>query len=175
MFVSVDVPAADRLRPVDNSARGYLASFYANREWKGEPDLVRREPAIFFHYHWDQDALPDPFSADWAARLRVEKPGEYGLELVASGPALILLDGRTLLRQSAFESLDPVTTTATLEAGDHVLVVRYLESSYASTIRFFWRPPLSRREVIPLRDLIALSPDEYREIRESLPKPEAGP
>ena len=96
MFVSIDVPAADRLQPADISTRGYLASFYANKEWVGEPALVRREPAILFHYHWDQDALPDPFSADWAARLQVEHPGEYGFELVATGPALVLLDGRTV-------------------------------------------------------------------------------
>ncbi|MCM3875700.1 MAG: glycosyltransferase family 39 protein [Thermoanaerobaculia bacterium] len=175
MFVSIDVPAADRFQPVDNSTRGYLASFYANAEWEGEPDLVRREPAILFHYHWDQDALPDPFGADWAARLHVEHPGKYGFELVATGPALVLLDGQAVIRQSVFESLEPVLGTATLAAGEHLLVVRYLESSYASVIRFLWRPPLSRRRLIPLKDLTALSAEEYRRIRGTLPKPELKP
>ena len=176
MFVSIEVPAVDRLHPTDNSTRGYLASFYANKEWTGEPDLVRREPAILFHYHWDQDALPDPFSADWAARLHVEHPGEYGFELVAAGPALVLLDGRTVIRQSVFESLEPVTGAATVAAGEHLLVVRYLENSYASIIRFLWRPPLSQRwALIPLGNLTALSAEEYQRIRETLPKPERKP
>jgi 4-amino-4-deoxy-L-arabinose transferase-like glycosyltransferase len=175
MFVSIEVPASDRLQPADNSARGYLASFYPNKEWKGEPAFARREPAILFHYHWAQDALPDPFSADWAARLHLEHPGEYRFELVASGPALVLLDGETVIRQSVFESMEPVSGTATLAAGEHLLVVRYLENSYASTIRFLWRPPLSRRGLIPLKDLTALSAEEYRRIRETLPKPELEP
>ena len=175
MFVSIEVPAADRLQPVDNSTRGYLASFYANKEWKGEPALVRREPAILFHYHWDQDALPDPFTADWAARLHVVHPGEYGFDLVAAGPALVLLNGETVIRQSVFESLEPVSGTATLAAGEHLLVVRYLENSYASIIRFLWRPPFSRLRLIPLKDLTALSAEEYRRIRETLPKVEPEP
>jgi 4-amino-4-deoxy-L-arabinose transferase-like glycosyltransferase len=176
MFVSIDVPAADRLRPADNSTRGYLARFYANREWKGEPALVRREPAILFHYHWDQDALPDPFSADWAARLHVEHPGDYRFELVATGPALVLLDGQTVIRQSVFESLEPVSGTAKLAVGEHLLLVRYLENSYASIIRFLWSPPLSRRRsLIPLGNLTALSAEEYQRIRETLPKPELKP
>jgi 4-amino-4-deoxy-L-arabinose transferase-like glycosyltransferase len=176
MFVSIDVPAVDRGRPADNSTRGYLASFYANEEWRGEPALVRREPAILFHYHWDQDALPDPFSVDWAARLHVENPGQYGFELVATGPALVLLDGQAVIRQSAFESVDPVLGTAALAAGEHLLVVRYLENSYGSVIRFLWSPPLSRRSaLIPLGDLTALSAEEYRRIREGLPKAGPGP
>ena len=176
MFVSIEVPAADRLRPVDNSTRGYLASFYANKEWEGEPTLVRREPAILFHYHWDQDALPDPFSADWAARLHVEHPGTYWFDLVAAGPALVLLDGHTVIRQSVFENLEPVTGTATLSAGQHLLVVRYLENSYASIIRFLWSPPLSQRYAsIPLEDLTALSDREYQQARKTLPKPERKP
>jgi len=176
MFISINVPAADRLQPADVSTRGYLASFYANKEWKGEPALVRREAAILFHYHWDQDALPDPFSADWAARLRVDRPGDYKFEVVATGPALVLLDGRTVLRQTLLESMDPVKGTATLTAGEHLLVVRYLENSYASIIRFLWRPALSRRPaLIPLGNLSALSAEEYQRIREALPKAEPGP
>jgi 4-amino-4-deoxy-L-arabinose transferase-like glycosyltransferase len=176
MFVSIDVPAADRLHSIDNSTRGYLASFYANKEWKGEPDLVRREPAILFHYHWHQDALPDPFSADWAARLHVEQSGEYRFELVATGPALVLLDSQTVMRQSLFENMDSVKGTATLATGEHLLVVRYLENSYASIIRFLWRPPLSRRPaLIPLGNLTALSVEEYQRVRETLPKPEPQP
>lgn len=176
MFVSVDVPAGDRLQPSDNSTRGYLATFYANKEWAGEPTLVRRDPAILFHYHWDQDALPDPFSADWAARVHVEHPGTYGFELVAAGPALVLVDGQTVIRQSVFESLEPVTGVATLNAGQHLLVVRYLENSYASIIRFLWRPPLSQRYAsIPLEDLTALSAEEYQQARKTLPKPERKP
>jgi len=176
MFVSIEVPAADRLQPAGISARGYLASFYANKEWRGEAALVRREPAILFHYHWDKDALPDPFSADWAARLRVDKPGEYEFELVATGPALVLLDGQIVIRQSLFENMDPVSGTATLAAGEHLLVVRYLENSYASIIRFLWRPPLSRRTaLIPLGNLTALSAEEYQRVRGALPKAEPGP
>ncbi len=170
MFVSIEVPVADRLQQVDNATKGYRATFYANKEWKGAPALVRREPAILFHYHWDQDALPDPFSADWATRLHVEHPGEYGFELVATGPAVVLLDGQVVIRQSGFESLEPVLGKSTLAAGEHVLVVRYLENSYASIIRFLWRPPLSRRPtLIPLGSLTALSAEDYERIRETLP------
>ena len=170
-FVSIEVPAGDRQHLEDVAACGYLGSFYPNAEWRGAPTLVRRDPAVFFHFHWDQDALVDPFTADWVARLKVDEPGEYGFEMLASGPALVVLDGQTVVRQALFESENPVRGSVTLSPGEHVLAIRYLERSFASTIRVWWQPPSSRRSVIPLRRLTALTPGEYEALRDSLPRP----
>lgn len=173
MFVSIEVPAEDRLHPADNSARGFLASFHQNEDWGGEPALVRREPAVFFHYHWDQDAIPPPFTVDWAARLQVDQSGDYGFELLATGPAEVVVDGRVLVEQSRFENFDPLTGSMPLSAGPHTLVVRYLQKSYGATIRLWWRPPGARRHsVIPLRALTATSQDESERLKTTLPKPQ---
>ena len=174
-FVSIEVSLAERRQAREACANGWLASFYEGEDWDGTPKIVRREAALLFHFHWDQEALSDPFSADYAARLRVDEPGEHQFELLATGPALVLVDGERVIEQTGFESMDTLAGVATLEAGEHLLVVRHVERSYASALRFWWRPPCGRRSLIPLGNLTALSPTEYESLRDSLPRPERRP
>jgi len=175
MFVSVEVPAEERLPLLAVRERGFLGYFYRNDGWQGEPALVRRDPAVMFRFHWDADALNDPFSADWAAHLAIDRAGAYQFVLLSGGPAAVLVDGECLLRQPGFESQEPLAGSVDLEAGDHVLVVRYLENSYISTIRLWWIPPGGARSVIPLGHLTAFTPQELSALRPELPRLEVRP
>ncbi len=183
MFFSVRVPksAYEAGTPPSLSGKGYRASYYANETW-GEtagpeslepPRLLRREAAILFHFHWDQDALPDPFTSDWTARLSIETPGTYEWKLLAGSPTVVLVNGQPAVTQRLFENLEPLTGTVTLEAGDVVLGVRYLEKGFASTVRFWWKPPGGQWETIPLRLLTPLDDAAYAAFRASSPKPVA--
>jgi hypothetical protein len=95
--------------------------------------------------------------------------GAYAFELVATGPARVLLDGVPLLVRSEVNSLDPATAQITLKAGEHLLSVRYVERSYKATIRLWWTPPGGRRSVIPLSRLRAPTRTEYDQLRGGLP------
>ncbi|HEY3172822.1 MAG TPA: glycosyltransferase family 39 protein [Thermoanaerobaculia bacterium] len=173
MFVSIVVPRLDfeRLPDATLFQAGFLEAYYPNQRWEGEPTVLRRAPAVHYHFHLHEEAVPGPFTADWAAFLRVERPGEYAFDLVASGPALLLLDNQRLLGTTAFDQMSPQRSVVSLSEGDHLLIVRYLERSLAAKVSLLWQPPGENTSVIPLRLLRPLTPDEYRDLRGRLPRP----
>jgi 4-amino-4-deoxy-L-arabinose transferase-like glycosyltransferase len=169
MFSSVAVPAPCRSPARAVLGTGYLAAYYPDPRFSGLPTLIRVDPAILFHFHQDEDALPHPFGVDWTAFVTAPVEGAYAFELVATGPARVLLDGVPLLVRSEVNSLDPATAQITLKAGEHLLSVRYVERSYKATIRLWWTPPGGRRSVIPLSRLRAPTRTEYDQLRGGLP------
>ena len=174
MFVTITVPWRRGEPPPDPALaeHGYLAAFYPESRWTAAPVLVRHDPAVFFHFHWEKDGLPGPFSADWAAHLRVEQAGEYGFGLVSSDPGYLLIDGAVVVAQGRREDTGLLQGKVRLEPGDHLLVVRYQRGSFASTLRCWWQPPGARRpSVIPLDNLTPLDQDEYLGLRGRLPLP----
>jgi hypothetical protein len=170
MFASIAVAAACRTPSVEARSRGFFGAYFANGSFSGQPALTRIDPAVMFHFHADEDGLPHPFGADWTAFLRVPLDGPYAFTLVAGGPARVLLDGVPLLERSEANSLEPVTATSELKAGEHVLAVRYVEESYVATVGLWWTPPGERRSVIPLSLLRAATPADYDQIRVRLPR-----
>ncbi len=174
MFVGIFVPREDLEHPSDTQAgqRGFLGAYYANEGWQGAPAILRRDPTVLFHFHFEQEALPGPFTADWAANLRVEQPGAYTFQLATSGPTVLLVDDQTVIATSDFEQVSPRTSAITLSEGEHRLVIRYLKKGYASTIQLLWQPPSGERSVIPLRLVSPLSREEYIQLRDRLPLPQ---
>ena len=171
-FVSVAVPREDVERPkAPRLANGGLTgAFYANRTWDGPPSLVRRDPSVLFHFH--SEPMPDPFTVDWSAWLRVETPGEHEFEMTASGPALLLVGGTPVVSQADFPPAHrPQRAQLHLAAGEHLLVVRYLESSFLSTIRLSWRPPGAEWAAIPVDLLRPVPAAQYLQFRDGLPRP----
>jgi 4-amino-4-deoxy-L-arabinose transferase-like glycosyltransferase len=175
MFVSIFVPRSELEHPSDPQAaqRGLLGAYYSNEDWQGVPEIVRRDPTVLFHFHWEQEALPGSFTADWTAKLRIEQPGSYTFQLATSGPTVLLVDDQTVIATSEFEQVFPRSSAITLSEGEHRLVIRYLKKGYASTIQLLWQPPSGERSVIPLRLVRPLSREEYIRLRDRLPLPQA--
>lgn len=175
MFVAIVVPRRDFYTPSDPDAeqKGFLGAYYPNQRWEGLPGIVRRDPAVFYHFHWHGEALPDPFTADWSASLRIEEPGRYVFDVVTTGPTAVFLDDRAIGVTHDFGDPHSLLATAELSKGDHVFAVRYLKKSYASTIYVSWRPPSGITSVIPLHLLRPLSREEYERLRPQLPRPGA--
>jgi hypothetical protein len=175
MFVSIFVPRADLESPLDPQAgqRGFLGAYYSNEEWRGDPAILRRDPAVIFHFHWEGEALPGTFTADWTAHLQVEQPGEYTMQMLTSGPTILLIDDKKVIETSDFERDAPLDGSVTLAAGDHRVVIRYLKKGYLATIWLVWQPPSGERSAIPLRLLRPLSREEYFALRDRLPLPRA--
>ena len=179
MFVQITVPRQD-LAPEGGawaSRSGFLGAYYANERWTGDPVIVRREPAIWFHSHWHEDPLPHPFTADWAARVQIDEPGEYAFELDTSGPTVLSFDQTRIFESSTDAS--PGRATVQASRGEHLLVVSYWEKSFRGIITLSWQPPNGKREVIPLSVLSPLSVQDYARLRDSFPRtretiPQAG-
>jgi hypothetical protein len=173
MFIHVLVPREDLERPrvADAGRSGFLGAYYANERWAGPPEIVRREPAIWFHTHWHEDILPHPFTADWTAVLRIDEPGTYSFELVTSGPTVLSLDRKKVLATQAIDDPDPQRVTLSLSRGEHLLAVSYWEESTRLTITLSWQPPSGKTEVIPMSVLRPLSAEEYARARDGLPRP----
>lgn len=173
MFASIFVPRADLEHPLDPQAgqRGFLGAYYLG-DWQGSPLILRREPAVLFHFHWERDALPGSFTADWAADLSVEQPGAYTFRMMATGPSVLLVDDETVIETNEFDEESPREGSLTLSPGHHRIVIRYAKGGYFSTIWLLWRPPSGEFSVIPLRLLRPLPEEEYIRLRERLPIPQ---
>ncbi|MEO8347978.1 MAG: PA14 domain-containing protein, partial [Acidobacteriota bacterium] len=175
MFVAIVVPRRDLYNPTDPAAvrNGFLGAYYPNERWEGRPGILRRDPAVFFHFHWHGEALPDPFTVDWSTQLRIEEPGRYVFDVTTAGPTAIFLDDRVIAEAAASGDPHSVLATAELSKGDHVFAVRFLKKMYASTIYVSWRPPSGITSAIPLRLLRPLSHEDYERLRPRLPTPGA--
>ncbi len=173
MFISIFVCRPDLEHPLDPLARqeGFLGAYYANEEWRGNPEILRRDPTPIFHFHWEREALAGPFTADWTAHLTAEQAGEYRFQMVASGPTILLVDEQEVMKTTDFEQDLPREGSIAFSRGDHRIVIRYLKKGYLSTIWVLWQPPSGKRSAIPLRLLRPFSPDEYFTLRDRLPKP----
>ncbi len=173
MFVGIFVPRAELKRPLDPQAgqKGFLGAYYANEDWQGPPAILRRDPTVAFHFHLDREGLPGPFTADWAANLRIEQPGPYLFEMMTSGPTLLFVDDQKVTETSEVDQESVRQAPAILSQGDHRVMVRYLKKGFFSTIRLVWQPPFGETSVIPLRLLTPLSREEYFRWRDRLPLP----
>src|SRR6185436_16285272 len=87
-----------------------------------------------------------PFYARWKGRLRVSKEGEYIFHLAANDAGRLFLDGRKVV-----ETVKPTGTstaapladndksgTATLEAGDHELLLEFYNDIGRDGVRLAW-------------------------------------
>lgn len=173
MFVSVFVPREELEHPADPQAaeRGFLGAYYQNEDWQGPPALVRREPTVMFHFHLDAEALRRTFSADWAADLLVEEPGQYRFWMLTSGPTVLLLDDETIIRSPYLDQELLRKGTLTLSTGHHRIVVRCLKKGYFSRFSLLWQTPSRQLSAIPMRLLLPLSVEEYARIKDDIPRP----
>jgi 4-amino-4-deoxy-L-arabinose transferase-like glycosyltransferase len=172
MFVVIRVPREDlgHQRGDRIAQKGFLGAYWANIHWTGEPTVTQREPAIWFHSHWDRDPLPHPFTAQWTAHLRIDEKGEYAFELATSGPTVLSFDQQKIFETSE-DSPFPHRVVVQASPGEHLLAVSYWERSFRGTITLAWQPPHGKTEVIPLAALTPLTLEEYARVRDGLPRP----
>jgi 4-amino-4-deoxy-L-arabinose transferase-like glycosyltransferase len=175
MFVDIQVPREDlgRQRAEGIAQNGFVGAYWGNEHWTGEPTILQREPAIWFHSHWGADPLPHPFTAQWAALLQIDEPGEYAFVLDTSGPTVLSFDQKKILATSN-DSPYPQLVRVAASPGKHLLAVSYWEKSFRGTITLAWQPPHGKTEVIPLGALTLLPGQEYARLRRSLPRPDDG-
>jgi beta-glucosidase len=150
------VPADLMHPPGAASASGFLAEYFANPDFQGNPALSRREPRIYLQREM-QDAeletqLPhNNYSARWSGELRAPYSGEYIIGIVrvrceeckAGDSAQVFLDDKLILSDETESSSRAAKETRTqLKQGAHYrLRVEYRQHSGGVGLQFVWRPP----------------------------------
>ncbi|HEX6623261.1 MAG TPA: glycoside hydrolase family 3 C-terminal domain-containing protein, partial [Pyrinomonadaceae bacterium] len=146
------VPVAPSALTGGDGARpaGLKGEYFDNKEWKGEPALVRTDADVNFNWGSISPApriKDDNFSVRWTGTLTAPESGKYLLGFAGNGGARLVLDGKTVVEDFANRRTRTLTKEVELEAGRRYDVrVEYQENAnhYASA-RLLWAPPSGGR------------------------------
>jgi beta-glucosidase len=145
-------PTGVLYEPVETSAlsnelmAGLKAEYFNNREFKGEPALVRTDPQIDFNWGSVSPAKEvneDNFSIRWTGKLKAYETGKYTLGWRSNGPVRIYVDGKLYLEETTNRRTRNAVKEFDFEAGrSYDLRIEYQENAnhYASA-RLVWSPP----------------------------------
>ncbi|MCW1883577.1 PA14 domain-containing protein [Luteolibacter flavescens] len=147
------------------SSGGLTASYWANREWKGQPKFVRTDSSIDFRWG-DQKPdkrLPnDRFSIEWRGQLLPAETGEYELTAEVDDVLQLRIGDKSYETGWGRKELGKVT----LEKGKAVpFIAKYYEEGGDAYARLYWTPPGGTRQIIPAH---AFRPEKVREAGEPM-------
>lgn len=139
-----------------------------------EEEQARLEPlnpeTVFERRSYPAAALRDAsqmfggasFAARWQGTLRAPRDGVYTFLIAASGPAVVLIDGREVATNVSTSNpgvsgTNPSGDTVQLSAGPHEVDIRYTwpGGGGPATLEWSWSPPDQARSLVPP---IVLSP-----------------
>jgi hypothetical protein len=140
---------------------GLLSAFYASDLWKGNPQVQKVEPALFYFWQDIPYGLPHPFSADWKGSIKITQAGEYRFDMDPSAYGEMELDGKLVMSKgtppAGWTPKAPAHNPVWLSAGSHPVTVRW-STGNGWSFKWFWVPPGKEQpEVVPAW---VLSPQE---------------
>lgn len=113
---------------------GYLAEYFNNRDLDGLPALVRNEGAV--NNDWGEGS-PDPavnvdnFSARWT-KTDTLTAGVHQFSVTADDGVRLYIDGNLVIDEWIDQGPTTYTTTQTLSAGPHTIVMEYYDSGWGA-------------------------------------------
>lgn len=123
---------------------GIRAEYFGTVDLTG-PSVERVETTL--EHRWGYGAPPgitsaDSWSARYTGRLRVPQTGSYTLYGRADDGVRVYVDGRLVISQWTLNWLRPErSATMALDAGEHELVVEYVERTQSASLRVAWLGP----------------------------------
>jgi beta-glucosidase len=145
-------PAADSAFMVngDGSPAGLKGEYFNNRDWKGEPALVRTDTQV--NFNWGSispapEVLTDNFSVRWTGKLVAPEAGKYLLGVTGNGGVRLTIDGKVIVEDFANRRTRTITKEMEFERGRRYDVrIEYQENAnhYASA-KLVWAPPSGER------------------------------
>jgi serine/threonine protein kinase len=142
---TVEEMSFDIARPptAEGLVQGLRGEYFDNRDWKGDPVLVRIDPAIEFDWRLGGPAseVPrDEFSVRWTGFLKPARTGTYRISGQADDKVQILIDGTPNENNSPRQ----------LQAGRlYKLEVRYFEGNGGAAVNLSWSDGNSSPGQIP--------------------------
>ena len=119
----------------------WKGEYWSNREYKGNPALVRNDARIDFN--WDTGApaagIPaDDFAVRWSRSLSLEA-GVYRFYAIADDGIRVYVDGSRILDRWHDSGADRIyQTDVALAAGTHPVIVEYYEHQFGAQVRVWW-------------------------------------
>jgi hypothetical protein len=133
------VPPAPTAIPLPASQSPWQAAYFSNPSLRGQPALVRQDPAIDFDWKLDapDPALPaDRFSVRWQS-TQTFAGGRYRFNTYTDDGLRLWVDGELVI-----ESWRPMrgrrSALVDLAAGAHDLALEYFENTEAALARLSW-------------------------------------
>jgi hypothetical protein len=131
---------------------GLTGRYFANPRWLGVPTKVRVDEEIDFHW-WGRPPLLPPFSVIWTGRLVVSRSGLYRFRIDTADAVLLEIDGRAVIDTPGAANVVANNGEATLSAGEHPVLIRYMNQAGDSIMKLFWTPPGGMEEIVPVEVL----------------------
>jgi hypothetical protein len=148
---------ADALFRTGPPAQGLDAAYFMNTDWSGDPLFRQRIPFLLTAWN-DGDPIAGPFSARFSGRLKVDAGGAYGLRVEADDGARLVLDGALVAEGLVPNRPNTLRAEVSLAAGEHPLVIDYVQLGGGSALELYWRPPGGQEVPIPPQALLPPAP-----------------
>jgi hypothetical protein len=118
----------------------WKAEFFANPDLAGEPLFVRLYENVDFDWGYGPpgpDMPSDNFSIRWTTRQYFDR-GRYTFDIISDDGVRLYLDGRLVLNSwRAMHGSNSVTRY--LRAGEHTIVLEYLERTGTAMVQLNWQ------------------------------------
>jgi hypothetical protein len=138
-------------------APGLVGEYFADaKEYpaalKQPPTLVRVEKQINFPGvagEFAKTKLSENFTARWSGVLRVAKAGSYQFTTESDDGSRLSIDGKQVVDNGGVHPMDKKSGTVELTAGDHQLVLEYIQGGGEAGCRLLWTPPGGSEVTVP--------------------------
>lgn len=118
----------------------WTASYFANPDFAGAPSFVRTECCLRFDWRGGSPAPGIP-GAFWTARFQQTRyfpAGVYQFVARVDDGVRIYLDGQLIMNEFRQQSTRTFTADANLGAGNHTIVVEYVQYGGTSDLSLYW-------------------------------------
>ena len=151
-------PTGVLFEPVETSALsngsmpGLKAEYFNNREFRGEPVVIRTDPQIDFN--WGplspaKEISEDNFSVRWTGKLKATESGKYTLGWRSNGPVRIFVDGNLHLEELTTRRTRNVLKDFDFTAGrSYDIRIEYQENAnHFASARLVWTAPAKQTQL----------------------------
>jgi len=118
----------------------------------GRATLVRIDPQVNYPETHDDFAganLSGEFSVRWRGLVHCPTAGTYEFSTNSDDGSQLFIDGRLVVDNGGSHGMRERSGRIDLTAGDHQLVLDFIEEGGGAGCILSWKPPGSKREVIP--------------------------
>ncbi len=118
----------------------------------GRPALVRIDPQVNYPEttgNFADGNLSGEFSVRWRGIVHCPNAGTYEFSTNSDDGSQLFIDGRLVVDNGGSHGMRERSGRTELTAGDHLLVLDFIEEGGGAGCILSWQPPGSKREVIP--------------------------
>lgn len=126
------------------AGQGLRGEYFANGEWQGAPVTSAIDPDVSFARVTSRfgGGAPEYFSVRWTGFLNVGRSGRYTFATTSDDGSALFLDNEPepLVMNGGVHGVQTASATTFLEAGPHVIELRYNQLGGVGLVTWEWGP-----------------------------------